>query len=160
MLPPPCVFGKHIGELDAPARLRHHLLDRLTPHSVVFGLFVPRGVLRGPVDLDQHKAGRIVGLLQHIEPRDPRLLHAISGVLDRGLAEDDQFIERYAKRTGRDLSRIGYYEVLGVFKLAVILQQIYYRFRRGQTQDARFQNFGESVRGLVELADSLTGKFS
>ena len=72
----------------------------------------------------------------------------------------DQFIERYAKRTGRDLSRIGYYEVLGVFKLAVILQQIYYRFRRGQTQDARFQNFDESVRGLVELADSLTGKFS
>jgi aminoglycoside phosphotransferase (APT) family kinase protein len=72
----------------------------------------------------------------------------------------DQFIERYAEGTGRDLSRIGYYEVLGVFKLAVILQQIYYRFRRGQTQDARFQNFGESVRGLVELAGSLTGKFS
>jgi hypothetical protein len=48
--------------------------------------------------------------------------------------------------------------VLGMFKLAVILRQIYYLFRRGQTQDARFQNFGERVRGLVELADSLTGK--
>jgi aminoglycoside phosphotransferase (APT) family kinase protein len=72
----------------------------------------------------------------------------------------DQFVQRYAERTGRDLSHIAYYEVLGVFKLAVILQQIYYRFRRGQTQDARFQNFGERVRGLVELADSLTGKLS
>jgi aminoglycoside phosphotransferase (APT) family kinase protein len=72
----------------------------------------------------------------------------------------DQFVQRYAERTGRDLSHIGYYEVLGIFKLAVILQQIYYRFQRGQTQDARFQNFGESVRGLVELAESLTGKFS
>ena len=67
----------------------------------------------------------------------------------------DQFIERYAARTGRDLSHIGYYEVLGIFKLAVILQQIYYRFQRGQTQDVRFQNFGERVRGLVELANSL-----
>lgn len=72
----------------------------------------------------------------------------------------DQFVERYAERTGRDLSHIAYYEVLGVFKLAVILQQIYYRYRRGQTQDARFQNLGEPVRGLVALADSLTGKLS
>jgi aminoglycoside phosphotransferase (APT) family kinase protein len=72
----------------------------------------------------------------------------------------DQFVQRYAERTGRDLSRIAYYEVLGVFKLAVILQQIYYRFRCGQTQDARFQDFGERVRELVELADSLTGKLS
>lgn len=72
----------------------------------------------------------------------------------------DQFVQRYAQRTGRDLSYIGYYEVLGVFKLAVILQQIYYRFRRGQTQDTRFQNFDARVRGLVALADSLTGKSS
>jgi aminoglycoside phosphotransferase (APT) family kinase protein len=68
----------------------------------------------------------------------------------------DQLIQRYAERSGRDVSRIGYYEVLGVFKLAVILQQIYYRFRRGQTRDTRFQDFDKSVRSLVELADSLT----
>jgi aminoglycoside phosphotransferase (APT) family kinase protein len=68
----------------------------------------------------------------------------------------DQFIRRYAERSGRDVSRIGYYEVLGVFKLAVILQQIYYRFRRGQTHDTRFQDFNKRVRDLVELADSLT----
>jgi len=72
----------------------------------------------------------------------------------------DQFVQRYAERTGRDLSQIGYYEVLGMFKLAVILQQIYYRFRRGQTHDMRFRNFGERVRGLVELADSLAGKLN
>jgi aminoglycoside phosphotransferase (APT) family kinase protein len=70
----------------------------------------------------------------------------------------DQFVQRYAERTGRDLTHIGYYEVLGIFKLAVIVQQIYYRFRRGQTQDERFQNFDEQARGLVELADSLTEK--
>lgn len=69
----------------------------------------------------------------------------------------EQFVQRYAERTGRDLSQIGYYEVLGIFKLAVILQQIYYRFKRGQTRDTRFQDFDTRVRGLVELADSLIG---
>jgi aminoglycoside phosphotransferase (APT) family kinase protein len=77
-----------------------------------------------------------------------------------GWYKRDQSIQRYAERTGRDLSQIAYYEALGVFKLAVILQQIYYRFRRGQTQDTRFQDFGQRIRGLVELADSLTGKLS
>lgn len=67
----------------------------------------------------------------------------------------DEFVNRYAEQTGRDLSNIGYYEVLGIFKLAVILQQIYYRFRRGQTNDARFQHFDKRVQSLIELASSL-----
>ena len=53
---------------------------------------------------------------------------------------------------------IGYHEVLGVFKLAVILQQIYYRFHVGQTQDERFRNFDARVRGLAQLAESLVEK--
>jgi aminoglycoside phosphotransferase (APT) family kinase protein len=67
----------------------------------------------------------------------------------------DQFLERYAERTGRDLLNIRYYEILGMFKLAVILQQIYYRFHRGQTQDERFRTFDRRVRGLIRLAASL-----
>jgi aminoglycoside phosphotransferase (APT) family kinase protein len=69
----------------------------------------------------------------------------------------DQFVQRYTERSGRDLSNISYYEVLGVFKLAVILQQIYFRFRRGQTRDTRFQDFDSRARELVGLADSLIG---
>jgi aminoglycoside phosphotransferase (APT) family kinase protein len=67
----------------------------------------------------------------------------------------DEFIARYAQRTGRDLTRIAYYEILGIFKLAVILQQIYYRFHRGQTLDARFRDFDSKVKGLAKLAASL-----
>ena len=70
----------------------------------------------------------------------------------------DQFLERYATRTGRDLTHIRYYEVLGIFKLAVILQQIYYRFHRGQTQDERFRTFDRRVRGLIRLAVALIEK--
>jgi aminoglycoside phosphotransferase (APT) family kinase protein len=67
----------------------------------------------------------------------------------------DQFLQRYAQRTGRDLAHIQYHEVLGIFKLAVILQQIYYRFQHGQTQDERFRTFDRRVRGLIRLAASM-----
>jgi aminoglycoside phosphotransferase (APT) family kinase protein len=67
----------------------------------------------------------------------------------------DEFVARYAAGTGRDLRHLGYHEVLGVFKLAVILQQIYYRFHVGQTQDERFRHFDANVRGLGRLAESL-----
>jgi aminoglycoside phosphotransferase (APT) family kinase protein len=70
----------------------------------------------------------------------------------------EQFLDRYSDRTGRDLSRITYYEALGIYKLAVILQQIYYRFRRGQTHDERFRNFDQGVKALARLAASLVEK--
>ena len=54
-------------------------------------------------------------------------------------------MQRYAEPTARGRSHIGYYEVLGVFNLAVILQQIYYRFRRGRpgTRASRTSAFKE-----------------
>ena len=70
----------------------------------------------------------------------------------------DQFLQRYAQRTGRDLTHIRYHEVLGIFKLAVILQQIYYRFHLGQTQDDRFRTFDRRVRGLIRLAAAMIEK--
>ena len=72
----------------------------------------------------------------------------------------DEFLQRYAERTGRDVTAVGYHEVLGIFKLAVILQQIYYRFRRGQTKDQRFRDFDRQVRGLVRQAAGLAERHS
>jgi len=66
-----------------------------------------------------------------------------------------QLVERYARITGRDVSGLGYYEVFGIFKIAVVLQQIYFRYHRGQTRDHRFRNFDQRVRGLVEIAAGL-----
>ena len=70
----------------------------------------------------------------------------------------EQLLARYADKTGRDVSGIAYYEVLGVFKLAVILQQIYYRFVKGQTRDERFRGFDSRVKGLIETASALIAK--
>lgn len=67
----------------------------------------------------------------------------------------EQFLSRYAERTGRDLTNILFYEVLGIFKLAVILQQIYFRFHRGQTSDARFGDFNQRVKALARLVATL-----
>jgi aminoglycoside phosphotransferase (APT) family kinase protein len=72
----------------------------------------------------------------------------------------DEFLDRYAKQTGRDLTNVGYHEVLGIFKLAVILQQIYYRFHEGQTKDERFRRFDARVKGLVQLSAELAERYS
>src|SRR5437016_5156807 len=59
---------------------------------------------------------------------------------------------RYAERSGRDVSRLPWYYVFGMFKIAVIVQQIYVRYHRGQTQDARFAPMGEIAERLIVLA--------
>lgn len=63
-----------------------------------------------------------------------------------------ELLARYHEKTGRDLRRVAYYEVFGLFKLTVVLQQIYYRFHVGQTRDERFRDFDQRVEGLAEAA--------
>lgn len=72
----------------------------------------------------------------------------------------EEFVARYAEETGRDLSDLPWHEIFGVFKLAVILQQIYYRWRRGQTSDERFRNFDQRVRTLARTAATMVEKAS
>lgn len=70
----------------------------------------------------------------------------------------EQLLDRYHEKTGRDLSNIAYYEVFGLFKLAVVLQQIYYRYHVGQTSDERFSQFDRRVQALAEAASLLVQK--
>jgi aminoglycoside phosphotransferase (APT) family kinase protein len=69
-----------------------------------------------------------------------------------------EFIDRYAEMSGRDLSNIHWYVVFGYFKLAVILQQIYARWRSGQTKDDRFADFDERVKNVILHAYDLSRK--
>jgi aminoglycoside phosphotransferase (APT) family kinase protein len=61
-------------------------------------------------------------------------------------------VARYGDRRGVDVSNVGYYFVFGLFKIAVVLQQIYVRYHRGQTQDERFAPFEQLAEGLFHLA--------
>jgi aminoglycoside phosphotransferase (APT) family kinase protein len=64
----------------------------------------------------------------------------------------EEIIERYETKTGRDLSRIVFYETFARFKVAVVIQQIYFRYVKGQTHDERFRNFDQLVLELARDA--------
>jgi aminoglycoside phosphotransferase (APT) family kinase protein len=74
-----------------------------------------------------------------------------------GFSSRAEAIQRYAARTGSDVGEILWYQVFAAFKLAVIIQQIYIRYVRGQTQDARFATYWRRVIGLAEKARTLIG---
>lgn len=76
----------------------------------------------------------------------------ITPTLWPGFLTRDEVIERYVEKTGFDVSRVDYYEAFALFKMAVVLQQIYVRFHRGQTKDKRFEALGKQVKPLVERA--------
>jgi aminoglycoside phosphotransferase (APT) family kinase protein len=63
-----------------------------------------------------------------------------------------EVVERYARASGRDVSEILFYYVFGLLKVAVIAQQIYYRYQRGLTRDRRFAALLDGVRLLGRTA--------
>lgn len=78
---------------------------------------------------------------------------AVAGMSDRdGWWPRDRMVARYAERTGFDLAALPWHEVLGIFKLAVIVQQIYARYVKGQTADPRFREMGRMVEALAAAA--------
>lgn len=75
-----------------------------------------------------------------------------------GWFDRQEILDCYAARSSRNLDAITLYEVFAVFKLAVVIQQIYARYVRGQTDDPRFASLGERVSMLARLATDLTGR--
>lgn len=72
-----------------------------------------------------------------------------------GWLTSNELVDRYGARSGRDLSTLKFFEVFALFKVAVVIQQIYYRFVNGQTRDLRFANFGDRVTYLARRAAGL-----
>ena len=161
-----------LGEMDALAEwLRSHLPGDPPSPSVVHGDFKLDNVM-----LDPAEVGRIVAvldwemsalgdplidlgiLLAYWVPTAPPLQRdALTTVTHRsGYFTRDEILERYAQRSGRDLSGIRFYHVFAIFKIAVVIQQIYFRYVSGQTADARFANFDERVAYLARQAAALT----
>ncbi len=90
-----------------------------------------------------------------IEADDPDWLAAtrtlpthLPGSLNRG-----DVIARYEQSTGRPLTDMRFFHAFGLFRLAVIAQQIYLRFVRGQTRDQRFAVLGQMVGSLVRAGE-------
>ncbi len=69
-----------------------------------------------------------------------------------GMMTRQEILDFYAERTGADVSNFQFYYVYGIWRLAVIIQQIYYRYYHGQTDNPRFKGFGQMVNGLGQLS--------
>lgn len=66
-----------------------------------------------------------------------------------GQLSEDELLERYSARSGRDLTHIGFYIALASFKLAVISEGIHYRHLNGQTVGEGFETLGDTVEPLL-----------
>lgn len=99
-----------------------------------------------------------VSLSYWVEPGDPDDLKAVMPTVTStpGFMTRREIIDRYAEQSGRDLSEMHWYVVFGYFKLAGILQQIFARWKNGQTSDERFATFGDRVRTLILHAETLS----
>jgi aminoglycoside phosphotransferase (APT) family kinase protein len=148
-------LATNIPDGIAPAALIHndYKLD-----NVVFDAASP-ATLIGVLDWEMATVGDPwmdlgCSLAYWIEPGDPQELLAtrmlpthLPGSLTRA-----EVVQRYASARGVSAPEFRFYRVFGLFRLAVIVQQIYYRFFRGQTQDARFAALGPMARALVSRA--------
>ena len=87
------------------------------------------------------------------EPADPSLgIVPCFLTLEPGCMSRREVAETYAERAGYDIANILFYYVFGLLKLAVIAQQIYYRYKQGLTRDERFAPLIFVVGGLGMMA--------
>lgn len=89
-----------------------------------------------------------------IDPDDPDELQTMRFCLTTlpGNLNRLQLVERYAEKTGRDPPYILFYYVYALFKIAVIIQQIYRRYKQGFSRDQRFAGLIVGVRALGKAA--------
>jgi aminoglycoside phosphotransferase (APT) family kinase protein len=95
-----------------------------------------------------------------VDPSDPPELRALGLGLTAlpGNLNRAQLVERYERRTRRDVGDALFAYVFGLFKVAVIAQQIYARFERGHTKDARFATLHLAVRALGRASARAIGE--
>jgi len=131
------------------------------------------------VVLDPHNPMRIIGVLdwematygdplmdlgnslaywvEKNDPSDFQNIRVMPTTMD-GAMTRNELIERYGEKTDRDMSYFDYYHGFGLFRLAVIAQQIYQRYDQGLTQDRRFGMLIFAVHVLERAALQLIDK--
>jgi aminoglycoside phosphotransferase (APT) family kinase protein len=168
------------GELPEMDRVINWLVDRIPAENDVDATIVHNDFKLDNIMLDAADPSRVVAILdwEMCTVGDPLVdvglflsywtMKGTEGEADKnsslravtngpGWMTREEIIERYEAKTGRDLSRIVFYETFARFKVAVVIQQIYFRYVQGQTHDERFRNFDALVRELsreaLELAE-------
>jgi len=88
------------------------------------------------------------------DPQDPEDLQEIRSAptTSPGTLTRTQLVERYAVATGHDPGDMVFYLTFARFKVAVIIQQIYYLYAQGLTQDARFACMPKRIHTLLRAS--------
>lgn len=94
-----------------------------------------------------------------VEADDPPAMHEIGQMptAGHGFPGRRAVVDAYAALTGRDVSSILFYRVLCAFKLGVVFLQLYARWRRGETVDPKFAEFGRLGVELLDFAVEIAG---
>ncbi|MBI5250687.1 MAG: phosphotransferase family protein [Desulfomonile tiedjei] len=89
-----------------------------------------------------------------IQADDPDYIHIVRTMPTNlpGALTREKMIMRYAEKTGINIDNFDFYYCFGLFRLAVIAQQIYFRFYHGQTKDERFKMLVFAVQSLERTA--------
>ena len=79
-----------------------------------------------------------------------------------GFLRRDEFIHLYSLKTKKEIPEkyMTFYMAFTYFKLAVVFQQIYYRWKIGQSKDQRFASFDKNVRNMMTCAYEVVNKNS
>lgn len=84
------------------------------------------------------------------EIKDPDLLKMFNPSWLPGNLTRQGIVEHYGLRSGRNMAHMLFYYIFGVFKISVICQQIYARFKKGYTQDPRFGQLIHVIKALAK----------
>ncbi|SDI09670.1 Predicted kinase, aminoglycoside phosphotransferase (APT) family [Alteribacillus persepolensis] len=95
-----------------------------------------------------------------VEEKDPDLLKeslpSLTGT--PGFISREEFIHRYALKTKKNIPDMNFYMAFTYFKLAVVFQQIYYRWKIGKSNDERFKTFDKRARNMMTHAYEVVDK--
>ena len=162
---------------DAP-ELRQWLMDKQPGDSGYVGI-IHNDYKFDNVILDPNEPTRIIGVLDWelatlgdplmdlgcamsywVEKDDPppMLMARMCPTFEPGMPTRAELVNRYAERAGMTIDNFDFYYVFGLFRLAVIVQQIYRRFYEGKTQDKRFAMFGQMATFLNQTAAGVIAK--
>jgi len=89
-----------------------------------------------------------------IHDSDPEIIKKLNLNITslKGTPTREELVQLYGESSGRSVQNILFYFVFGLFKIAGIIQQIYYRYKKGFTQDPRFKELDKGVELLGTMA--------
>jgi aminoglycoside phosphotransferase (APT) family kinase protein len=85
------------------------------------------------------------------DPPERHVMRTMPTHLDGALTRKE-FVDLYGRLSGIEMDRFDFYYCFGLFRLAVIVQQIYYRYYHGQTRDERFARYAFGIPVLERAA--------